>query len=180
MIDKRLERVIEETRNFMDLWVKFYDLMMFARKGETIGPREEQEFLLVKSDIARRHRALITALGGLSAMDEGMMNIVSQATSLDSIRSLSDIAMKKLENEWHRAYISINQTLGMLENKREELANTSAFSAAMANFKKNVLGNKLAVVVLIVVVLVGVYFLLPESVKESLRELWQSYMDMIR
>ncbi len=91
------------------------------------------------------------------------MNIVSQAISLDSVRSSSEVAMKKLENEWHRAYISINETLGGLENKREELAKVTAVGAALQRFQKDVLGNKQVMALIIVIVVVVVIYLLYRS-----------------
>jgi len=51
-------------------------------------------------------------------IDQNAMNIVSGATNLESIYSQSDVAVKKLQAEWHRAFISINETLGTLEDKK--------------------------------------------------------------
>ena len=159
MIDPNLEKSVEDTRIFMDLWVKFYDLLVSARKREQITPKDEADFLAVKSELARRHKVLQHRLGQDYGLDANTMNIVSQAISLDSIQASSDVAMKKLENEWHRAYISINETLGALENKREELAKVTSFGAAMQNFQKNVLQNKNAMALLVVVGIAVVVFL---------------------
>jgi hypothetical protein len=46
------------------------------------------------------------------------MNIVSAATSLEAIYSQSEVSVKKMQQEWHRAFISINETLGLLEDKK--------------------------------------------------------------
>jgi len=159
VVDPKLEKNIEGSRIFMDLWVKFYDLMVSARKREQITPKDEADFLAVKSELARRHKVLQQGLGQDYGLDANTMNIVSQAISLDGVQSSSDVAMKKLENEWHRAYISINETLGALENKREELAKVTAFGAAMQNFQKNVLQNKNAMVFFAVIVIVVVVFM---------------------
>ncbi len=155
MVDPKLEKNIELTRIFMDLWVKFYDLLISARKREQTDPKDEADFLAVKSELARRHKVLQGTLGDDYGLDTNTMNIVSQAISLDSVRSSSEVAMKKLETEWHRAYIAINETLGALENKREELAKVTAVSAALQRFQKDVLGNK-NVMALIIIIVVGV------------------------
>jgi len=47
------------------------------------------------------------------------MNIVSGATNLEAIYSQSEVAVKKLQTEWHRAFITINETLGALEDKKQ-------------------------------------------------------------
>jgi len=46
------------------------------------------------------------------------MNIVSASTSLEAIYSQSEVSVKKMQQEWHRAFISINETLGLLEDKK--------------------------------------------------------------
>ena len=46
------------------------------------------------------------------------MNIVSGATNLEAIYSQSEVALKKLQTEWHRAFIAINETLGVIEDKK--------------------------------------------------------------
>jgi len=163
VVDPKLEKNIELSRIFMDLWVKFYDLLVSARKQEQTDPKDEADFLAVKSELARRHKVLQRTLGEDYGLDANTMNIVSQAISLDSVRSSSEVAMKKLENEWHRAYISINETLGGLENKREELAKVTAVGAALQRFQKDVLGNKQVMALIIVIVVVVVIYLLYRS-----------------
>jgi len=160
VIDAKLEKNIEGTRIFMDLWVKFYDQLVSARKREQISAKDEADFLAVKSEIARRHKVLQQGLGQDYGLDANTMNIVSQAISLDGVQSSSDVAMKKLENEWHRAYISINETLGALENRREEMASVTSLGAAMHNFQKNVLGNKNVMALLIIIGIAVVIFVL--------------------
>jgi hypothetical protein len=47
-----------------------------------------------------------------------LMNIVYQATDLESVHAQSEVAIKKLQAEWNRALMSIEETLGLLENKK--------------------------------------------------------------
>jgi len=157
MIDKSLERKVVLTQQFLDLWIRFFDMVVAGRRAEEVVPEQETSFLAVKSELARRHKVLETALGMDYNLDASTMNIVGQAISLDSLRSSSDVAMKKMENEWHRAYISINETLGVLQNRREEMAGKSQFEMIMENMKGGAGGKRfmtVAVIVGIVVVLI--------------------------
>lgn len=180
MVDATLEKNIDGTRIFMDLWVKFYDLLIAARKREQITPKDEADFLAVKSELARRHKVLQQGLGSDYGLDANTMNIVSQAISLDSAQSSSEVAMKKLENEWHRAYIAINETLGSLENKREELAKVTQFGAAMESFRKNVLQNKNAMVLIVLVGIVIVVLLMYRSNPEMFAGIREWYTGLFR
>ena len=157
MIDKNLERNLMLTQQFLDLWIQFFDMVVAGRRAEELSPTHETSFLAVKSELARRHKVLETALGVDYNLDASTMNIVGQAISLDSLRSSSDVAMKKMENEWHRAYISINETFGVLQNRREEMAGKSQFEVMMDGMKGGGGGKgfmTVAVIVGIVVVLI--------------------------
>jgi hypothetical protein len=157
MIDKTLERNVVLTQQFLDLWIRFYDMVVAGRRVEEIQTEQETSFLAIKSELARRHKVLETALGLDYNLDANTMNIVGQAISLDSLRSHSDVAMKKMENEWHRAYISINETLGVLQNRREELADKGQFEVLMSNLKGGGTGKTVMtffVIIGIVVVLI--------------------------
>jgi hypothetical protein len=46
------------------------------------------------------------------------MNIVAGSTNLESVYAQSEVAVKKLQAEWHRSFISINETLGAIEDKK--------------------------------------------------------------
>ena len=161
MIDKHLERNVVLTQQFLDLWIRFYDMVVAGRRVEDIQPEHETSFLANKSELARRHKVLETSLGLDYNLDSNTMNIVGQAISLDSLRSTSDIAMKKMENEWHRAYISINETLGVLENRREEMADKGHIEMFFDNLKGGGTG-KTVMIVVVIIGIVGVLIMLKQ------------------
>ena len=78
----------------------------------------ENQFLKIKSKLAREHNVLYESLQDDYKIDGNTMNIVSGATNLEAIYGQSEVAVKKLQGEWHRAFISINETLGRLEDKK--------------------------------------------------------------
>jgi hypothetical protein len=78
----------------------------------------ESQFLKIKSKLARQHKVMQETLGADYQLGGGTMNIVAGATSLESIYSQSEVSVKKLQTEWHRAFIEINGMLGVLEDKK--------------------------------------------------------------
>jgi hypothetical protein len=78
----------------------------------------EKEFLKIKSRIARSFSVLRETLQSDCKIEMTLMNIVYQATDLESVHSQSEVAIKKLQAEWTRALMSIEETLGLLENKK--------------------------------------------------------------
>ena len=122
---KQQQRVIERldqqsrlVRTFLNDWLVFNQILSaFPNSGEKKGELEHQ-FLQVKSKLAREHKVLHDNLGHDYQLDANTMNIVSGATTLEGIYGQSDMSVKKLQQEWHRALIAINETLGGIEHKK--------------------------------------------------------------
>jgi len=162
-----LDRNLQLCREFLNDWLLFNQILS-AFPAENANRAElENQFLKIKSKLAREHQILKESLGQDYRIDGNTMNIVAGATSLENIFGQSEIAVKKLQGEWHRAFISINETLGGLEDKRGRVlggekvfiggldAPTAAGSGGMSEkAKRNVI---IVVVILIVVgIMVGV------------------------
>jgi hypothetical protein len=114
----QLARRVELCREFMNDWLLFNQVLTAYPDPGVNKAQLENQFLKVKSKLAREHKVLKDTLGEDYQLDGNSMNIVAGATSLDAIYSQSEVAVKKLQTEWHRAFISINETLGALEDKK--------------------------------------------------------------
>jgi hypothetical protein len=113
-----LERRVELSREFMNDWLLFNQILTSYPNPGINKAQLENQFLKIKSKLARQHRVLQQTLLDDYSLDGNTMNIVSGATNLEAIYSQSEVALKKLQTEWHRAFISINETLGVLEDKK--------------------------------------------------------------
>jgi hypothetical protein len=115
---EQLERRVELCREFMNDWLLFNQILSSYPNPGVNKAQLENQFLKIKSKLAREHRVLQQTLLDDYNLDGNTMNIVSGATNLESIYSQSEVALKKLQTEWHRAFIAINETLGVLEDKK--------------------------------------------------------------
>lgn len=115
---EQLERRVEMCREFMNDWLLFNQILSAYPNPGANKAQLENQFLKIKSKLAREHRVLRETLQADYTIDQNLMNIVSSATSLEGIHSQSEVAIKKFQTEWHRAFISINETLGSLEDKK--------------------------------------------------------------
>lgn len=113
-----LDRRCNMCREFMNDWLLFNQILSAYPSPGVNKAQLENQFLKVKSKLAREHNVLKESLQSDYSIDGNTMNIVSGATNLESIYSQSEVAVKKLQGEWHRAFISINETLGGLEDKK--------------------------------------------------------------
>ena len=156
-----LDRSIQLCREFMNDWLLFNQILGAYPSPGVNKAQLENQFLKIKSKLAREHEVLRETLGGDYKLDANTMNIVSGATNLEAIYSQSEIAIKKLQNEWHRAFISINETLGRLEDKHSraeagEKIFVAAAGAAAGGGGMDPKAMKNAIIVIIVLVALGI------------------------
>ena len=111
---EQMERRVELCREFMNDWLLFNQILTSYPNPGVNKAQLENQFLKIKSKLAREHRVLQQTLMDDYTLDGNTMNIVSGATSLEAIYAQSEVALKKLQTEWHRAFIAINETLGVL------------------------------------------------------------------
>ena len=164
-----LDRNIAMCREFMNDWLLFNQILSAYPSPGVNKAQLENQFLKIKSKLAREHQVLKDGLGADYRFDSNTMNIISGATNLESIYSQSEVAIKKLQNEWHRAFISINETLGGIEDKktRADAGENVMVGAFAANVSKGGGGmskgtkNTLIVIGLLVGFALVVYFVPP-------------------
>lgn len=113
-----MDRRVNMCREFMNDWLLFNQILSAYPSPGANKAQLENQFLKIKSKLAREHNVLKEALQTDYQIDVNTMNIVSSATNLESIYGQSEVAVKKLQTEWHRAFISINETLGGVEDKK--------------------------------------------------------------
>lgn len=105
-------------REFMNDWLLFNQILSAYPSPGVNKAQLENQFLKIKSKLAREHNVLKEQLASDYGIDANTMNIVAGATNLESVYAQSEVAVKKLQGEWHRAFISINETLGAIEDKK--------------------------------------------------------------
>ncbi len=115
---EQLDRRVNMCREFMNDWLLFNQILSAYPSPGVNKAQLENQFLKIKSKLAREHNVLREQLGSDYRIDGNTMNIVSGATNLETVYAQSEVAVKKMQGEWHRAFISINETLGAIEDKK--------------------------------------------------------------
>jgi hypothetical protein len=148
MIDPVLERNTADCHQLMDQWRIFHEYVTDAVKGENISPDREESFLQVKSKIAMLHDSFMAVLEADKRIGASVLTIVSRAITLQHLARLSVAEVKKMEIEWHEAFLLLQEMLGTLEDKRAQMADISETSyrtdqarKAMRNRFNTILGS---------------------------------------
>ncbi|MCX7625744.1 MAG: hypothetical protein N2Z21_05995 [Candidatus Sumerlaeaceae bacterium] len=125
MVDPEVERQYADTKELLVLWQEFYEYFEMAKKGENLTPDKEEAFLDLKSKIAMLHDSFMDALTHDQNIGQNVLDIVTRSISLKHLNRQNIADIKKMEIEWHESYLLLNETVAMLEEKRQQLASMS-------------------------------------------------------
>jgi hypothetical protein len=126
MVDPEVERQYADTKELLRLWQEFYEYFEMAKRGEDLTPEKEDAFLDLKSRIAMLHDSFMDALTHDQNIGQNVLDIVTRSISLKHLNRQNVADIKKMEIEWHESYLLLNETVAMLEEKRQQLASMSA------------------------------------------------------
>ena len=109
---------IAKTKEFIELWKKFNQIYKEAMGKTAITEEEEDLFLETKSIVARKFQTLVDSLSIERSTIDRTYDVINQILSLRSISTLSEESLRKISNDWHQSYISLNRLLGHLEAEK--------------------------------------------------------------
>jgi hypothetical protein len=113
---------IGKTKEFIELWKKFNQIYKESMGKTAITEEEEDLFLETKSIVARKFQTLVDSLSIERATIDRTYDVINQILSLKSISTLSEENLRKIGNDWHQSYISLNRLLGHLEAQRDTVS----------------------------------------------------------
>jgi len=135
MIDKKLEVNIKKTREFMEIWDKFYDIFEKALTSNHLGEEKEKELLSVKTLVNSRYEDLMDSLRVKPLKRFIMSPSVYSVLSLDKITIMSDKRLAKIDRDWNESFKFLKALLGRLERKKRRIGD---FNRVAFVFKKGI------------------------------------------
>ena len=111
-LGKKRQKIVDEfdrrvsmCREFMNDWLLFNQVLSAYPAPGANKAQLENQFLKVKSKLARENNVLKEVLQTDYNIDSNAMNIVSAATDLETIYGQSAVAFKQMKDECNRAFI---------------------------------------------------------------------------
>ena len=119
---------IGKTKEFIELWKKFNQIYKESMGKTAITEEEEDLFLETKSIVARKFQTLVDSLAIERSTIDRTYDVINQILSLRSISTFSEESLRKIGNDWHQSYISLNRLLGHLEAQRDTVSEKNKIS----------------------------------------------------
>ena len=172
MRDRNLERNIKRVEAFVERWKQLSQFLDRGFKMEVFSGEEEGAFLDLKSKIAQEYELLMSTLGDSQERDDRALKLLNSVPSLHSFRELPEGMSKKIANDWHSTYLSLQALLGRLKGRQAQLASSSSVRQGL----KSVFSNPLIALLLLVAASYGVYRF-AEDWLPKLKEFMENYHD---
>lgn len=169
MRDRNLEKNIERVEAFVERWKELSQFLDRGFKGESFADNEEAAFLELKSAIAQEHELLMTTLNSEASRDDRALRLLNIVTSMQGFKELPEAMAKKVANEWHSEFISLQALLGRLKGRRAQLAGISSVRIGF----RSVLGNPLVILFVMLAAAYGVYKFTDDVIPELIK-LWET------
>ena len=144
---------LEGFKNLLQLWVSFRKYFQRSFTSEPISRQEEQDFLELKSTLAKSYRALAQRSNELfNYGGEKILEILRQSISVGHLRALPIGDKRTLYTNWHTVFVYLSRTVGayrflaegfvpLLREKKEGVVSVAKIKA-MAGTRGDSLGKK--------------------------------------
>ncbi len=112
----------------LECWKQFNHFLGLAR-SKKFNSEDENQFLEVKSVLTQELEMILSAVECASPSKEDIHSLIGGAPSIRYLSELNDGALRGVENQWHRIYISWQSLLGQLKVKQHQLESKSVWKA---------------------------------------------------
>jgi hypothetical protein len=122
-----LEQTIALMENYLECWKQFPNFIGMAR-SKNFTQDDENQFLEIKSVITQQLELILAAFETPVVNRDDIHGLLHNASSISAMSVLSEAALRNLENQWHKIFISLQAVLGQLKVQQQKLAGESFFS----------------------------------------------------
>jgi len=116
---EEIEFRIKAIQQFLELWYRYDEMFQHAYRDKEVSAELEEEFLKLKSQLARRHQYLLEYLGKEYNRPEPITPFLSDTVTLRNMFGIHFDFYKKLRLSWHATMLRLNEALGFLMSKSE-------------------------------------------------------------
>src|SRR6267142_6985041 len=122
MSKTNVDQLIVRLENYLECWKQFNTFMTMGRTKK-FTQEDENQFLEIKSVITQELELILSSIDCGPITREDVHNLIASGPSLRFLSELNENALRNVENQWHKLFISLQSILGQL--KVAQTANTS-------------------------------------------------------
>ncbi|HVM51081.1 MAG TPA: hypothetical protein VMU04_23835 [Candidatus Acidoferrum sp.] len=135
MAARQLDQLVDQVENYVECWKQFNQFITLAR-GKKFGPEDENQFLETKSVLIQQLELILAAVELTSPTRDEIHAVVGEAPSLRYLSELNEGALRNIETQWHKIYISWHSILGQLKVRQHDENARSGLGSMFGKKKK--------------------------------------------
>jgi hypothetical protein len=128
MSKTNVEQLILRMENYLECWKQFNTFMSMARTKK-FSQEDENQFLEIKSVITQELELILSSIDCGPVTREDVHGLIASAPSIRYLSELNENAVRNVENNWHKLFISLQSLLGQLKVKQGQIDSKSIVGA---------------------------------------------------
>jgi hypothetical protein len=131
MSAKRFQDIITRMENYLECWKQFNHYLGLARfKKFTLD--DENQFMEVKSVITQELELILTVTEGAQVTRDDVHNLMASVPSMRFLSESNESALRNIENQWHKLFISWQSILGQMKVQAKRNENKGFFASLVS------------------------------------------------
>jgi hypothetical protein len=126
MSNKKIDTLVVQMESHLECWKQFAHYINMAR-AKKFELEDEAQFLEVKSVIAQELEIIMASLEIQTPTKEEIHTLIAQAPSLRYLSEMNEGAIRAMENQWHKIFISWQALVGQLKVAQRDEGNKGFF-----------------------------------------------------
>jgi hypothetical protein len=125
-----MQDIIARMENYLECWKQFNHYLSLARfKKFTLD--DENQFMEIKSVITQELELILTVTDGAQVSRDDVHTLMAAVPSMRFLSESNEAALRSIENQWHKLFISWQSILGQMKVQQKKTEN-KGFLAALA------------------------------------------------
>ena len=130
MRNKKIAKLILQLESHLECWKQFNQYLALAR-SKKFNSEDESQFLEIKSVLTQELEMILSCVECSAPTKEDVYALIGSAPSIRYVSELNDGALRGVESQWHRIYISWQSLLGQLKVQQNRLESKSVWNALL-------------------------------------------------
>ena len=128
MSANKLQDIIARMENYLECWKQLNHYLGLARfKKFTLD--DENQFMEIKSVITQELELILTVTAGAQVSRDDVHNLMSSVPSMRFLSESNESALRNIENQWHKLFISWQSILGQMKVQQKQTEKKSFFAS---------------------------------------------------
>ena len=123
-----IDQLILRLESYMECWKQFNVFMGMAR-SKRFTPEDENQFLEIKSVITQELELILSSIDCGPISREDVHTLMASGPSIRFLSEIGEGALRNIENQWHKHFISLQSILGQLKVKQQQNESKSLMKA---------------------------------------------------